>query len=283
MTGKFFAGLALALVMMLSLAGPVLAAPAVQEVTPITGTVQTIVVETDETTGVTTVVIEVLDDQGASQTLRLAVEDAVSLGLVTLDETTGEPLVDETAIGTEVSVDPALVIEEDSEADDEHPVGSKLSDFFADLVGVDYETVMEFHEDGVGFGVIAQALWMTNKLEGDSATFAAILEARQTGDYSGFDFPEGETPENWGQFRKAILDGDKHNNLGEVMSDKSDDGEEDDTGEEDEEGGALTPADEQNGNGQGNGNGNGNPDHGNKDKDKKNNGQNKKDHGNNKK
>jgi hypothetical protein len=113
---------------------------------------------------------------------------------------------------------------------------------------VDYETVMDYHDDGVGFGVIAQALWITNALDGDSETFAAILEAKQNNDYSAITLPDGSTPQNWGQFRKAVMhDRDKSKeNLGAIMSGRADSGQ----GEE-------TQAEIQN-----NGNGN-NPDKGN--------------------
>ena len=84
---------------------------------------------------------------------------------------------------------------------------------------------MEFHDDGVGFGVIAQALWMTNALEGDTEIFAAILEAKQNKNFSGIELPDGSTPTNWGQFRKAVMsDREKaKENLGAVMSGRAED------------------------------------------------------------
>jgi len=101
---------------------------------------------------------------------------------------------------------------------DQNPVGAALAEFFAELVGVDYETIMEYHEQGMGFGVIAQALWMASKLEGDSTVFTAILDAKKRGDYSAITLPDGSIPRNWGQFRKALLSGDKKSNLGAIMS-----------------------------------------------------------------
>jgi hypothetical protein len=63
------------------------------------------------------------------------------------------------------------------------------------------------------------------KLEGDSELFEAILEAKQTGDYSAFSvFNGGIPPKNWGQLRKAILKNEKKNNPGDITSDKEDNG-----------------------------------------------------------
>ncbi len=103
------------------------------------------------------------------------------------------------------------------EAAKQHPVALALAEFFSDITN--YVTIMQKHEDGFGFGVIAQALWMTRKLDGDSEDFLAILSAKETGNYDAFaDLFEDEVPQNWGQFRKAILNGEKKNNLGCIMS-----------------------------------------------------------------
>ncbi len=103
---------------------------------------------------------------------------------------------------------------------EDHPVGFSLAEFFTDLLGVDYETIMEYHEEGAGFGTIAQALWMTNALEGDSDTFAAIVEAKMNNDFSAIVFEDGTSPKNWGQFRKAVMADRKKSkeNLGAIMS-----------------------------------------------------------------
>jgi hypothetical protein len=116
--------------------------------------------------------------------------------------------------------DPATLIEQTGDEEDLHPVASALSDFFGEILGVDYDTLMMNHEQGVGFGVIAQALWMTNSLGGDTATFQAILYAKESGDYSAITLPDGAIPTNWGQFRQAVFaDKDKaKNNLGYVQS-----------------------------------------------------------------
>jgi hypothetical protein len=220
-TKKLIFSLTLALAIAITQIGAVAAQ---DTTTPLTGTVQTITLETDATTSVTTVVVTYNDGTGAIQTVRLSVETATSLGLVTTDSTTGTPVVvvNDPAVGLPVTIDPTTVIADptDGTTETEHPVGSKLSDFFGELLGVDYDTIMTAHEDGTGFGVIAQALWMTNQFEGDADTFQAIIEAKKTGDYSGITLLDGSTSTatNWGQFKKEITDKGDRDNLGSVMS-----------------------------------------------------------------
>jgi len=100
-----------------------------------------------------------------------------------------------------------------------------LADFFAGAAGLDYKTIMESHEKGNGFGLIAQACWMSIALTGDDASlFDDILEAKKDHTLGDFDLtaievPEGETPTNWGQFKKVVLGSKKaQRNLGEIMS-----------------------------------------------------------------
>lgn len=252
---RLFTSLFLVLALLAMTAGTVFA----QETTPITGTIQTVTLETDATTNEITVIVTVLDETtSTSQTVRLSVSDAESLGLVTTDITTGETNVVEGIEGTTVEIDPTVVIP-DSEVptteETQHPVGSALSDFFSDMLGVDYETIMTFHEDGVGFGVIAQALLLTNKLEGDSTTFEALLEAKQSGDYSAITLADGSTPDNWGDVVKSLKKGD---NLGSVMSGRGQSGDETST-----ETSTNGHENGENGHGNNNGNNNGNSNGGN--------------------
>jgi len=70
--------------------------------------------------------------------------------------------------------------------------------------------------------VIAQAMWMAKGLgEGDAADAGLILDAKKTGDYSAFALPDGSTPTNWGQFKKAVMGKDKKN-LGIIVSGHAD-------------------------------------------------------------
>ena len=239
---KFLASILLVLAVLITQVGNVAAAPQIQETTPITGTIQTITTETDAN-GVTTVVVTLLDEQGATQTVRLSVDAAVTLGLVTLDPTTQEPVVDETQVGQTVEIDPTTVIPEEEE--DIHPIAALLASFF----GEDPSVVNAYHEDGFGFGVIAQALWIAEGLNGDASTAGLILEAKETGDYSAFVLPDGSTPTNWGQFKKAALGKDKKN-LGIIVSGHAEDLPTDD-GTTPQNQGQGSGKDKDNGNGKG--------------------------------
>lgn len=210
---KFLTGLLLVIAVLFAQVGTVLAAPQHQDTTPITGTIQSITLETDEL-GVTTVLVTITDDMGETQTLPLSQETALELGLITLDPLTNEPVVDEAKIGTDIEIDPTTVIPDEESS---HPISVLLATFF----GTDASVIDGYHEDGFGFGVIAQSLWMSQNLGGDAALAEQILEAKQSGDYSGL-FPEGteNVPTNWGQFKKAVAE--KKNNLGVIVSGHAD-------------------------------------------------------------
>ena len=224
---KYMASFLMVLAVLFAQVGSVAAAPQVQETTLITGTVQSITTETD-VNGTTTVLVTLLDDQGATQTVRLSVEAAATLGLVTLDPTTQELVVDETQVGQTVEIDPATVISEDDSEESVHPIAWLLAEFFGEDPGI----VNDYHEDGFGFGVIAQALWISRNLTateggtGDASLAEEILVAKETKDFEAFfaAHPEyvvdGELPSNWGQFKKALSD--KKNNLGVIVSGQAD-------------------------------------------------------------
>lgn len=211
---KFIAILTTAVVFLTAQVGAAFAAPSLQE--PADNTVTALECGTDGTT------VLVTYDDGDPNTpevvVEISLETAVALGFLpagteTCDETTefegvGEP------------IDPALLVPVDDE-ETQHPVGSALSEFFSDIT--DYETIMAAHGDGTGFGVLAQALWLTMNMEGDSETFLAIVQAKKDKDFSAFELDDGSTPKNWGQFKKAALNGDKKGNLGVVMSGKDKD------------------------------------------------------------
>ena len=226
-----------------------------QDATLITGTVQTVVIETNATTSESVVVVTLLDETaGTTQTVKISLEAAVTLGLVTTDATTGENVV---VVGQTVEIDPTIVIpEEDTTVPTEeaqHPVGSALTDFFSSLLGVDYETIMTYHEEGIGFGVIAQALWLSKNLDGGTDTFDALLEAKKSGDYSAITLPDGSTPDNWGDVVRSHKKGE---NLGSVMSDKT-------KSNKDTSGATTITTTKERGNGNSNGNGHSNGNGGN--------------------
>lgn len=215
---KFLISLVLSITILVSQVGAVFAAPALQGPALITGTVQSITLETDINTGITTVLFSVLDENELSQMLRISLETAIPLGLVMLDGD-GNPVINDSALGQLTEIDQTTVIP-DEEAD-RHPVGNALAAFFSDITGLNYDQIMTAYNKGMGFGVIAQALWLTTKLEGNSDVFQLILDAKESGDYSAFILGNGSTPKNWGQLRKAILDANKNGSLGIVMSNKA--------------------------------------------------------------
>lgn len=239
--------------------GAVFAAPA-NEAALLTGTVLSVTLETDVNTAVITVLVTLVDENNISQTIRLSQKTALDLGLLIPSGNGGIPVINPDALGKPIQINPKTVIS-DNEVD-RHPVADALATFFSDIM--DYDTIMMAHEKGAGlceggagFGVIAQALWLTQKLkeefEIDTAElFCAILSAKETGDFSYFAIvnDDGTTtiPKDWSQFRKAVLD--KKDNLGMVMSknkDKSNNGN----------------GNENNGNGSTKGNGNNGKDNGN--------------------
>jgi len=217
---KVISTLLLALAVLFAQFGTAAAAPLAQETTPITGEVLSITVETDAD-GLATVVVEVLDEFGETQTLRLSVETALALGLITLDPDTNEPVVDETKIGQPVEIDPATVLTEEEESN--HIISTLLGMFFGEDAGV----IDSYHEDGYGFGLIAQAMWMSKDFSGDASLTGDILVAKKDKDFEAFfeAHPEylvegEEVPTNWGQFKKAFSN--KKNNLGSVVSGQAD-------------------------------------------------------------
>lgn len=247
---KSIAALVMIVAVLFAQVGTALAAAPAQETTPITGTIVNLQQVTDEN-GVTTVLVTVLDDMGAEQTYRISLETAVGLGLASVDATTNVVTLDTSKINQPIEIDPTTVIvDEDTTEEAVNPVAAILASFF----GVDANVVNEYHEDGFGFGVIAQALWIAQGLNGDVSTAGLILEAKQSGDYSAFVLPDGSTPTNWGQFKKAALGKDKKN-LGIIVSGHAETGD-DDTLNTQEHGNGKD-----NGNGHGHGNGNGNNNH----------------------
>src|SRR5918996_2651713 len=152
---RFSLSLILALSLLIIEARGVLAAPALQSSVTTSGIVQSITLETDPTTGVTIVSVDVIDNEQVVQSMRVSLETAITLGLVVLNSD-GKPEINNLALGKLVEIDLATVIP--TQEENQHPIGSALATFFSDVAGIDYETIMASHEQGVGFGVIAQTL-----------------------------------------------------------------------------------------------------------------------------
>jgi hypothetical protein len=226
---KSLAAILLVVTVLFAQVGTVFAAPPLQTgTTTITGTVTDI--QTETTNGVTTVLVTVLDPTtNTSQTVRLSVETAAGLFLLQLDPvtqqpildpTTNEPLVDQTKLNQPISIDSSTVIPDGEQPTEPiNPISTILADFFK----VDASTVQDLHNDGFGFGVIVQALWMSKSLteseSGDATIAKCILDARKNGTYNTcFEFGDEPVPTNWGQFKKAIFDNKEKHNLGVIVS-----------------------------------------------------------------
>lgn len=235
------------------------AAPSLDEAESVSGSIYSVTVITDE--GVSVVEVVLTDPQtGEHQTVQVSKETAYGLGLLDYDGDGNLVPVDSELWPASLSVPLDDILPGEEEAN--HPVGNALATFFVDVPGVDYDVIMAMHDEGYGFGVIAQALWLTQKMEGDAEVLAAILEAKKTGDYSAFTLENGTVPTSWGQLRKAIMAGDKKNNLGVVMSGKDKDK------DKDKDKGKDNPENNDNGGNNGNGSSNGTANNPNKDKDK---------------
>ena len=204
---KFLVSFVLVMVILAGQVSAVFAAPE-----RIAGTVQSITLETNIDTAVTTVLIT-LSDNGVSKTVRVNIDSAIARGIVILGGD-GNPVINEAILGQPVEIDSSTVIEDQLH---QHPVGDALATFFEDIVDLDYETIMAVHDEGTGFGVIAQALWLTKKLDGNAELFLAIIDAKKSKDFSAFVLEDGTSPTNWGQFKKAVMDG-KKGKPGVVMS-----------------------------------------------------------------
>jgi hypothetical protein len=221
---KLFISILLLLVFAAMQASPVLAAPLHQDPSPtptpapLTGTVTAIEIKTDSITGISTVLVTFTDAAGLVQTVTLSWENAVLLGLVMIDPLTSAPTVVQTAIGLPITIDPALVVPPAPETS-ANPVAEMIAAFF----GSDPATIEAMHDDGVGFGVIAQSCFMSYQLAGDASLCDDIVTAKKSGDFSAIVLPDGTTAENWGQFKKAVSDQKGFlETLGSIVSGKAD-------------------------------------------------------------
>lgn len=225
---KLIISLVLAISILMVQVGTALAAPSQQSSPPVTGIVCSITLDTDPNTGVTTVIV-VVDRFCGDQTgtpVRIDQKSAEKLGLIGLDSD-GNSVINKLALGHPVEIKMAMVVP--SKAENQHPVASALATFFSDLGDEQslYSTIMDAHRDGVGFGVIAQLLWLTKEIPDSSLEdFQTLLQAKQQGDYTGFAFVDENgktiTPKNWAELRKAILAGKKIGHLGRMLSNKDD-------------------------------------------------------------
>lgn len=220
--------------------------PALQDST-IAGTVQGVTQGTDSS-GKVIFNVTILDANNNTQTVQVSADTAVQLGLVTANGD-GTFTVSPTARGSEVTIDSSMIYSDPCVLPEgaDQPVGAALTRFFCGALGMDYTTLQGLHDEGFGYGVIAQACFMAEALGGDGAKCDDILKAKHSGDYSALDLPEGTSITNWGQLKKFVLDGYVKSvvNLGSIMSGRA-------------EPGTLSTTATAHGNGKGNGHGNGN-------------------------
>lgn len=197
-TFNLILGFVLTFSLALAAAGPVHAA---QDPAPLTGVVQDVTLLTDPVTEEVTVQVT-LDTATGEVMVVIGLQDARTLGLVTLGPGTQGPAVNADAIGREVTIAPDMLVpdEADGEPTGEHPIIRLLADFF----GVEYDLIADLHTDGFGFGVIAESCWASYRLAGDASLCGEIAAAKRSGDYSAITLPDGSTPTNWGQFKQAL-------------------------------------------------------------------------------
>ena len=245
---KFLAGVLLIAAILFSQTGTVLAAPAAQDSSSVTGSVTGLECNIDST-GNTTIVVTLLAIDGTTQTATLDANTAEGLGLVTLDSI-GNPDCSAEALQTvvdsslEVTVTPTT---EETTEPDVHIISKWLADFFFDGDPEMAVLIDSFHngeneqEQVYGFGNIAQALWIAKGISNiedgtvDPETVGLILQGKTEKDFTAFFdahpeyLAEGESaPTNWGQFKKLVSE--KKDNLGSVVSGKAEkDKVEDDT------------------------------------------------------
>jgi hypothetical protein len=211
---NFFISLILAISMLIFQPGGVFSASALQASPAFEGTIQSITLETDSTTGMTIVTVTVMDRAEFFRTVRIGEKTAKDLGLVMFDGD-GKLIINDSALGQQIEINPDMVLPDKDE--DRHPVGNALATYFSYIPGLDYNTIMLAHDDGVRFRVIARALWLTTKLKGNVNVFQALLLARETGDFRDFTFENGTIPRSWAELRKGINDGQKLENLDNLL------------------------------------------------------------------
>ena len=191
-------------------------------VTSLTGTVESIIVNTDPVTTISTVDISLLVDT-QSQLITLTLDQAVTLGLVTVS-TDVPPVITvvDTLLGQTITVDASMLPPAPTEEVD-NPIAKILGDFFSQLFGVDASAIQTYHDEGMGYGEIAQAGFLSYALGGDGTMMETFIDAKQSGDYSTITLPDGSTPENWGQLKKSVMSDDKAwKNLGGIVSGRAD-------------------------------------------------------------
>jgi len=184
------------------------------------GTILNIGLNTDPVTKITSGVVTLLDESGASQKITISLESAITLKLVTPNaEMVGKTIVipDPTMVATAIVIDPTLIIKSITLVKGT----TALDTYFGTALGLTGDELAAYKTAGFGYGEIAQACWMAYNLGGDATLLNTILTAKQSGDFSTIVLSDGSSPKNWGQLRKAVLT-DPHQNFGQIMSGHAD-------------------------------------------------------------
>jgi hypothetical protein len=213
---KILISIALASLMILTQFAAVLAAPPLAKPAPVAGAVNSVSLATDPTTGVITVLVGVTDQMGEIQTVRVSGKTAAKLGLIDHDSADGNPFI-VNPLPKYIEIDAKSILTDEQPR---HPVGSALADFFDGIKGIDYEIIMGAHAACNGFGVIAQVLWLIEKMGGTADDFLLLLDAKKNNDFTDFPLDDGTIATSWGELKKALVD--KH--LGLIMSQKNKEG-----------------------------------------------------------
>jgi hypothetical protein len=198
--------------------GQVSYAGAAPQYDPLIGTIDEVTEGTDAN-GDPVIIVKYTDEDGLHHTISMSPEQADTLGLITWDPITEEVISIDVVAGDPINLTGAQLEELNPCGDAEHPVVGALCGVFFAYLGASAETIAGWHADGFGFGVITQALFMARQLEGDMTMAGLILEAKKSGDYSGFGDEYAEIT-NWGQFKKAVMAGEDKSmtNQGAIMS-----------------------------------------------------------------
>ena len=171
----------------------------------IKGVLQSIKLEINADTGGTTVLLTI-EQEDQTQQIYVSIETATTLGVLILDAD-GNPQINDAMVGQTLEIQAESILPDP--AFQPHPVAEALSTFFSDIPGLSPQILTEIHDQGVGFGIIAQTLWITRKMEGDAEIFLLIIDSRNSKDFSAFLLEDGSSPKNWGQLKKAILQSKK--------------------------------------------------------------------------
>jgi hypothetical protein len=128
---KFLISLMLAFSIVIVQTGAVFAASPSQTALSVTGAVQSITLETDSVTGVTIVLVTIMDSNQAFQTVRVNEKTAKDLGLIIFDSD-GKPLINESALGTSVEVRSEMILPDPGE--EQQPIGNVIATLFQRLL-----------------------------------------------------------------------------------------------------------------------------------------------------